>query len=243
LVTNAPVTDAQAAIVGIMPTQEVLSTLYEQIAPSVVNIQVTADRPMNALPESPVPGFPFDIPGEPGTPQPQQGEGSGFIFDMEGHIVTNNHVVENASQIVVNFSNGMWADAELVAADPQADLAVIKVTPPDGLIWQPLTLAAEDSIRVGYYVVAVGSPFGLDETLTTGVVSALGRSFSTGDVTSGANYSLPDVIQTDAAINPGNSIWPVRSSASTSPSTRRPAPTPVWASPSRSRSYIRLCRP
>lgn len=209
LVTNAPVTAAQEAIVGIMPTQDVLADLYDQVAPSVVNIQVTVDTPVSTLPESPIPGFPFELPGDQGTPQPQQGEGSGFIFDMDGHIVTNNHVVENANSIVVYFSNGMWADAELVAADPQADLAVIKVTPPDGVNWQPLPLAAEDSVRVGYYVVAVGSPFGLDETMTTGIVSALGRSFQTGDATSSATYSLPNVIQTDAAINPGNSGGPL----------------------------------
>lgn len=208
LVTNAPASAAQEAIVGIMPTQEVLSKLYDQIAPSVVNIQVTVNEPVSVSPQLPIPGFPFELPGDQGAPQPQQGEGSGFIYDNDGHIVTNNHVVENASQIVVYFSNGMWANAELVATDPQADLAVIKVTPPKGLTWQPLTLAAEDSIRVGYYVAALGSPFGLNETMTTGIVSALGRSFPTGDPTSGATYSLPDVIQTDAAINPGNSGGP-----------------------------------
>lgn len=205
LTADLQVTEAQAEIAGIVPTQEVLSNLYDRVAPSVVNIQVTSTPSAANMPDLP---FPFELPEGGEVPQ-QQGQGTGFIYDNDGHIVTNNHVVENATEIVVYFSNGMWAEAELVAADPQADLAVIKVTPPDGVAWQPLTLAPEDSVRVGYYVVAVGNPFGLSETMTTGIVSALGRSFQIGDATTGANYSLPDVIQTDAAINPGNSGGPL----------------------------------
>src|SRR5690606_38813447 len=111
-VSSAPVTAAQEEIAGIAPSQEVLSSLYEQIAPSVVNIQVTVEASTAGLPESPIPGFPFGLPDDGQIPQ-QQGQGSGFIYDNDGHIVTNNHVVENASEIVVYFSNGMWADAEL----------------------------------------------------------------------------------------------------------------------------------
>ncbi|RIK56252.1 MAG: hypothetical protein DCC57_03695, partial [Chloroflexi bacterium] len=88
LVTNAPASAAQEAIVGIMPTQEVLSKLYDQIAPSVVNIQVTVNEPVSVSPQLPIPGFPFELPGDQGAPQPQQGEGSGFIYDNDGHIVT-----------------------------------------------------------------------------------------------------------------------------------------------------------
>jgi S1-C subfamily serine protease len=191
----------QVELEGVLPTQELLSTLYDHVAPSVVNIQVTT----SAQAIIPFPGLPFgdDIPS-----QPARGQGSGFIYDMEGHIVTNNHVVEDAEEIIVNFGNGMWARAELVASDPQADLAVIKVTPPEGMEWRPLTLAGDNNLRPGYYVVALGSPFGLSETMTVGVVSALGRSFPTGNATTG-NYSLPDVIQTDTAINPGNSGGPL----------------------------------
>ena len=108
-------------------------------------------------------GFPFGAPfggeeGEPSVPQRPQGQGSGFIFDMDGHIVTNNHVVEDAESVVVYFDNGMWADAEVVATDPQADLAVLKVDPPEGVEWKPLPLASPDDLLPGYYVIAVGQP-------------------------------------------------------------------------------------
>ncbi len=171
--------------------QEALADLYQQVAPSVVSIRVTAqssDRFLEGLPQ-------------------QRGQGSGFIFDNEGHIVTNNHVVEDAVDVVVLFNNGFWADAEVVATDPQADLAVIKVTPPENFDWRPLPLAEPDSLRVGHTVIAVGNPFGLDSTMTTGIVSALGRGQSVGD--GGIRYTLPEIIQTDAAINPGNSGGPL----------------------------------
>jgi len=175
------------------PDQELLAALYDAALPSVVNIQVTTGRAADS-------GF-----GAPTTPQ--GGEGTGWVWDTEGHIVTNNHVVEDAQSILVNFANGMWAEAELVARDPQADLAVIAVTPPDGMTLTPLTLA-DTSLRVGHYVIALGSPFGLDGTMTLGIVSALGRSFRVGE-TAGTTYALPEIIQTDAAINPGNSGGPL----------------------------------
>jgi len=106
------------------------------------------------------------------------------------------------------FSNGHWADAEVVAVDEQADLAVIKVTPPDDVEWRPLPLAEPDSLRVGYTAVAIGNPFGLDSSMTTGIISALGRGIPVGDGFT-SRYTLPDVIQTDAAINPGNSGGPL----------------------------------
>jgi len=183
--------------------QAALSALYDQISPSVVNISVEAVRDSAQLPE--IPGFqlPQDTPN-----QPQRGEGSGWIYDSDGHIVTNNHVVEGATKVVVNFSNGYWADAEVVATDPQADLAVVKVTPPAGVDWKPLNLAEDGGVKVGHTVLAFGNPFGLENSMTTGIVSALGRSFPTGAFGE-SRYSLPDVIQTDAAINPGNSGGPL----------------------------------
>lgn len=183
--------------------QAALAALYNAVAPSVVNIQVESVASVADLPQ--IPGF--ELPEGSDMPL-QQGEGSGFIYDNEGHIVTNNHVVEGAQKVIVNFNNGMWARAEVVATDPQADLAVIKVTPPEGFDWQPLALAEDGSIEVGHMVIAIGNPFGLQGTMTTGIVSALGRGFPVGAF--GNNrYTLPDVIQTDAAINPGNSGGPL----------------------------------
>lgn len=189
--------EAAATVADMDPSQDLLADLYDQVAPSVVNIQVTATAEGEAQ---------FGLPGEGGT---VRGQGSGFIYDNEGHIVTNNHVAGDAKSMTVYFSNGMWADAELVAADPSADLAVIKVTPPEGMEWRPLPLAPANSLRVGFSVAAIGSPFGLVETMTTGVVSALGRSVPMESGMSGSNYSLPDVVQTDTAINPGNSGGPL----------------------------------
>ncbi len=198
--------NAAAALAEVVPSQALLADLYDQVEPSVVNIQVTGTRIQEEPGVPSIPGLPFDLPGEQ---PPLQGQGSGFIYDNEGHIITNNHVVEGATSMVVYFDNGMWADAELVATDPAADLAVIRVTPPEGVNWQPLPLATADALRVGFTVAAFGSPFGLVESMTVGVISAIDRSVPTGDGVSGPSYSLPDVIQTDAAINPGNSGGPL----------------------------------
>jgi S1-C subfamily serine protease len=176
------------------PAQEQLAELYRTIMPSVVNIQVTQRSVATS-------GFGIQR-------MPQQGQGSGWVWDDQGHIVTNNHVVENAAEIIVYFHNGLWAEAELVAADPQADLAVIRVTQPDGVVLQPLARAQEIP-PVGYYAFAFGSPFGLAGTMTRGIISAVGRSFPVSDVATGVTYSLPEVIQTDAAVNPGNSGGPL----------------------------------
>ncbi|MEM7535489.1 MAG: trypsin-like peptidase domain-containing protein [Chloroflexota bacterium] len=189
--TGAP---AMQSSVSLFTDQEALANLYDQIAPSVVNIQV-----LNRA--APISGFPQEG-------APSGGQGSGFIYDYDGHIVTNNHVVEDAQEVTVVFHNGFWADAEVIATDPQADLAVIKVTPPDNYEWRPLPLAEADALRVGHTVIAMGNPFGLANTMTTGIVSAMGRGLPVGD-TGSARYTLPDVIQTDAAINPGNSGGPL----------------------------------
>lgn len=213
----APVTNDQKNVAAVMPEQEILSTLYDQASPSVVNIQVTlTSQQVGPAQESP---FPFPFPfgqgngqAQPQQAQPAQAEGSGFVYDSDGHIVTNNHVVADADpdNIIVNFANGEWAKAKLIARDPAADLAVLQVTSPANMTLTPLKLAAGDGLRVGYYVAAIGSPFGLNETMTTGVVSALGRSMPTNEsLDGGPTYSLPDLIQTDTAINPGNSGGPL----------------------------------
>ncbi|MBZ0316188.1 MAG: trypsin-like peptidase domain-containing protein [Anaerolineae bacterium] len=154
-----------------------LNQLYEQAIQSVVNISVVK---ANAF-----------------------GEGSGFVIDTDGHIVTNNHVAEGAQYIEVTFADGTIREASVVGRDPDSDLAVIKIDP-SGLTLYPVTLADSDQVFVGQQVLAIGNPFGQSFTLTTGIVSALDRS-----LTAESNFSIPEVIQTDAAINPGNSGGPL----------------------------------
>jgi S1-C subfamily serine protease len=137
-----------------------------------------------------------------------QGLGSGFVWDEEGHIVTNNHVVANASEIEVTFADGVAVPAELVGADPDSDLAVI-VVDPKGLDLQPVAVADSTGAKVGQFVVAIGNPFGLEGSMTFGIVSALGRTLpANGGIEGmfgGGSYTIPDIIQTDAPVNPGNS--------------------------------------
>ncbi|MFL7894320.1 MAG: S1C family serine protease, partial [Anaerolineales bacterium] len=185
--------------------EDTLTSIYEQVNPSVVNIRVVgAESAVVSLPE----GMP-SIPGLPEVPQSQepysQSLGSGFVWDKQGYIITNNHVVEGAQKIEVTFSNDTVVNAELVGNDPDSDLAVIKVDlSPDEL--QPIQIADSDLVRVGQLAIAIGNPFGLEGTMTVGIVSALGRSLpASEDLTGGPVYSIPDVIQTDAPINPGNS--------------------------------------
>jgi len=205
---SEPERAAQPAPIIAQPLdQEALADLYDRIVPSVVNIQVTgvSSFGLGELPED----FPFEFPDSPNFPDmPTMGEGSGWIYDDQGHVVTNNHVVDGAEEVIVIFHNGLWAEAEVVATDPQSDLAVIKVVAPEGVNLIPFPLAEADSMRVGYSVIAIGNPFGLESTMTTGIVSALGRSFPVGNALTG-NFTLPAVIQTDAAINPGNSGGPL----------------------------------
>jgi S1-C subfamily serine protease len=129
--------------------------------------------------------------------------GSGFVYDREGHIVTNNHVVEDADVIEVTFSDGTIAQAELVGTDPYSDLAVIRVDSPSDLLY-PLSLGRSSELLVGESVMAIGNPFGLSNSMSLGIVSQTGR-----DLDAPGNYKIVDVIQVDAAINPGNSGGPL----------------------------------
>jgi putative serine protease PepD len=131
-------------------------------------------------------------------------EGSGFVYDSSGHIVTNQHVVDGAQSISVRFWNGKTYSAQLVGSDSSTDLAVIKVNAPDSQLY-PLTLGSSSKLAVGDPVVAIGSPFGLEETVTSGIVSALHRSIDSLN----QGFSISDSIQTDAAINHGNSGGPL----------------------------------
>jgi S1-C subfamily serine protease len=167
--------------------EEQVITAYDAASPSIVNItsRVTVyTRFMGSVPE--------------------EGTGSGFVYDTEGDIVTNYHVIEDADQLLVTLSNGQVYDATVVGSDPADDLAVIRIDA-GGDLPAPLTMGNSDNLRVGQFVVAIGNPYGPQQTLTTGVVSALGR------VIEGAsdNSFIGEAIQTDAAINPGNSGGPL----------------------------------
>lgn len=148
---------------------------------------------------------PFDHFKEPFTGREPQNEfkqrslGSGFILDTDGYIVTNNHVIEKADEITVKLSDGREFDATVVGGDPNTDLALIKIKAPADL--KPLKLGDSDEVEVGRWVVAIGSPFGLEQTVTAGIVSAKGRVIGAGP--------YDDFIQTDASINPGNSGGPL----------------------------------
>jgi len=129
--------------------------------------------------------------------------GSGFIYDTQGRIVTNDHVIDGANSITVTFINGTIVPATVVGADPYSDIAVIQVTAPTALL-KPLQLGNSSALKVGQEVLAIGNPYGLADTLTTGIISATGR-----EMDSASGYPIVDVIQTDAAINPGNSGGPL----------------------------------
>jgi 2-alkenal reductase len=185
--------------------------LYTKINPSVVNITVIEGTATGG-------GSSRLNPFGNGTPAPNgngngQGVamalGSGFVYDAQGDIVTNNHVVAGATKITVTFADGVEAAATVVGASPDADLAVIKVQAPANEL-HPLTLGASDALKVGEGVVAIGNPFGQAGSMSTGIVSGLGRLLADGGTSaSGGNYSIPDIVQTDAAINPGNSGGPL----------------------------------
>jgi 2-alkenal reductase len=136
-------------------------------------------------------------------------QGSGFVIDNEGHIVTNYHVVEEVDDLEVAFSSGFKARAEVIGMDLDSDLAVLKVEAPAEEL-HPLPLGDSDQVKVGQTVVAIGNPFGLQGTMTVGIISGLGRTVQSLHFTSdGSSFSAGDILQTDAAINPGNSGGPL----------------------------------
>ncbi|MEP7136124.1 MAG: trypsin-like peptidase domain-containing protein [Chloroflexota bacterium] len=198
-----------------------LENIYAQVNPAVVSIRVVQKQDASALnsnnnPLSNIPGIPnfFGTPGQdnnqPAAPQYSQALGSGFVWNADGYIVTNNHVVNGANKIEVKFADGTTLPAKLIGTDPDSDLAVIKVDNP-GFTLTPITLTSATTVKVGQVAVAIGNPFGLENTMTVGIVSALGRTLpSTATNNSGGpGFSIPDIIQTDASINPGNSGGPL----------------------------------
>ncbi|MBE0689870.1 MAG: trypsin-like peptidase domain-containing protein [Anaerolineae bacterium] len=182
-------TQAAQTVVSDNPSQTSLETsgvytqLYQEISPSVVAIRVTVVGRNNRIVGS--------------------ATGSGFVIDSEGHIVTNNHVVQQANFIEIEFYDGTLAEGTVVGLDPDSDLAVLDVNLPTEQ-FQPVSFGNSDALVVGEPVIALGSPFGQDWTLTTGIVSGLNRI-----IEGLSNYSIGGIIQTDAAINPGNSGGPL----------------------------------
>lgn len=183
--------------------ERALIDLYAAAVPSVVSIRVTQRIVSHMEPRSQ-----FGFPDSPESPSPREffnrGQGSGFVWDKEGHIVTNNHVVADASAVEVVFADGKTVKAQVLGRDPNSDLAVIKVDVPAAEL-EPVTLGDSDNLKVGQLAVAIGSPFGQEFTMTSGIVSALGRTIPSGN----SAFSIPEAIQTDAAINPGNSGGPL----------------------------------
>jgi 2-alkenal reductase len=138
-----------------------------------------------------------------------QGQGSGFVYDGQGHIITNYHVIEGAKTIEVRFTSGFMAYGTVVGTDLDSDIAIVKVDAPAEEL-HPLPLGDSDSLKVGQTVIAIGNPFGLDSSMTVGIISALGRVLdSVHDTPEGRPFTAGDIIQTDAAINPGNSGGPL----------------------------------
>jgi len=190
--TPKPVVATPAPVVVAPPDNALVEletqveAVYAAAGDAVVNITVTGvgyDFPFNAI--------------------PQEGSGSGFFYDGRGRIVTNFHVIEEADDIRVTFADGVTVPATVVGSDPTYDLAVIEIDP-DVHPSAPVPLGDSDAIRVGQFVVAIGNPFGLEQTVTFGVVSSLGRVIESPD----GRY-IGEAIQTDAAINPGNSGGPL----------------------------------
>jgi 2-alkenal reductase len=177
----APATEPAPADADVA-SEPALVGLYQQVNPGVVNIGVFVNQG-----------------GQAG-----QGAGSGFVLDDQGHVVTNNHVVADASAVFVTFWDGSEAPAEVVGTDPDSDLAVLLVKDmPEGV--HSLPLGDSDAVAVGEWVAAIGNPFAIGTSMSVGIVSATGRMIASG----ATPFSIPEAIQTDAAINPGNSGGPL----------------------------------
>jgi len=182
--------DADAIVAA---QEEVISGIYERLVPSVVRIQSV--RQLDQI---------SSLPGSPGSRDFKMSSGSGFVWDDLGHIVTNHHVIEGADRVTVIFADNTELDATLLGSDPDSDLAVLQVED-SGHILPAVSLGDSSAVRVGNIAVAIGNPFGQEFTITSGIISAVGRTIRSGN----SQFSIPQVIQTDAPINPGNSGGPL----------------------------------
>ena len=194
--TQTPVPTLDAALI-VAAQEKVFVDTYKKVVPSIVQIRTSRkiDDPLQAMP------FNFE-----GTPDDlfQRSGGSGFVWDETGHIVTNHHVVVDVDRVTVMFYDGSEYDAELLGSDPDSDLAVLAVNYVDQ-IPNAVALGNSGDVAVGQIAIAIGSPFGQDFSITSGIVSAVGRTIRSGN----SQFSIPKVLQTDAPINPGNSGGPL----------------------------------
>ncbi|HEX9838623.1 MAG TPA: trypsin-like peptidase domain-containing protein [Anaerolineales bacterium] len=188
---------------GLTPLSQPTPVLHTQTNPPVLPTQVDPaeqDSALEALYQQVLPGVVSIRAGS--------SLGSGFVFDSEGHVITNQHVVEGSSEVEVDFASGFKAHGTVVGSDVDADVAVIQVDAPAEEI-HPLAIGDSSTLGVGEQVVAIGNPFGLNGTMTLGIVSGLGRTQVASVSPEGGHFSTADIIQTDAAINPGNSGGPL----------------------------------
>ena len=172
-------------VAGFDPEETLLINVFERVGPSVVFITV-------------------QLSGGSSSAATGEASGSGFVIDNDGHIVTNNHVIDQATKIRVKFSDAVEVEGKVVGRDPDSDLAVVQVKVPAGTL-HPVTLGDSNALRVGQRAIAIGNPFGFERAMSVGFISAVGRVIRLADT----GFSLPELIQTDAAINPGNSGGPL----------------------------------
>ncbi|MGN6708729.1 MAG: S1C family serine protease [Candidatus Nitrosocosmicus sp.] len=180
---------------------QILNSIFNQVKNSVV--QITSKVPVSLSSPSNSPS-PSPDPSNPGNQQNATALGSGFVYDNKGHVITNYHVVSNSKIVDVTFIDGNRYTASVIGKDPSRDLAVLKIIENLTKPLVPLTIVNSSNLSVGEQVIAIGNPYGLDNTLTTGIISQTGRLLSES-----SSFSIPDVIQTDAPINPGNSGGPL----------------------------------
>jgi serine protease Do len=179
--TSPPATTPPATTGLLAALEETLEHIYTQVNPSVVNVQVEQRQMVRSPVQSESRGFPARRSQTPQEPQEliRQGVGSGFVWDTAGHIVTNNHVVAGADRITVTLHDGTTAPAKVVGTDPESDLAVAQVDLPADQL-RPVQLADSTQVKVGQLTAVFGNPFGLQNTMTVGFVSALGRALPVG---------------------------------------------------------------
>lgn len=180
---------------------KILNSIFNQVKNSVV--QITSKVPVSLSSPSTSPS-PSPDPSNPSNQQNATALGSGFVYDNKGHVITNYHVVSNSKIVDVTFIDGNRYTASVIGKDPSRDLAVLKIIENLTKPLVPLTIVNSSNLSVGEQVIAIGNPYGLDNTMTTGIISQTGRLLSES-----SSFSIPDVIQTDAPINPGNSGGPL----------------------------------